>query len=183
MAVAAQGLGTTRPLRAGRGNVLAAVSTVGALQLDAINVLERTQFLTLFARIGPYDVSHVHRLTGPFGRLYETPGTLAELVPMEHYPLFRPEVARGASTDTPRRREALADYMRANRAYIVGVRRQVEAEGPLTAAQLHDPRRRGRGVVGPAQRRPPGAGVPVPPGGGVRLADAVFSVCTTSPSA
>jgi uncharacterized protein len=121
---------------------LGAVGRVGALQLDAINVLERTQFLTLFARVGAYDRSVLHTLTGPGGRLYETPGFLAELVPMEHQPLFRPGVPRAHSMDTPRRRELLAAYLDANRAYIRAVRKEVEVRGPLTAAQLDDPRPR-----------------------------------------
>jgi uncharacterized protein YcaQ len=142
MALWAQGLGVRRRARTRADHILGAVARVGALQLDAINVVQRTQFLTLFARIGPYDPSAFQQLTGPFGRLYETPGVLAELVLMDHQPLFRPDVPRGHSMETARRSQLLASYVAANRTYIDSVRKQVVAEGPLTAAQLADPRRR-----------------------------------------
>jgi uncharacterized protein YcaQ len=51
---------------------LGAVAAIGALPLDAINVVERTQFLSLFARAGTYERSILRELSGPFGRLYET---------------------------------------------------------------------------------------------------------------
>jgi uncharacterized protein YcaQ len=143
MALRAQGLGVRRPARSRADHVLGAVGKVGALQLDAINVVERTQFLTLFARIGAYNSSAFRQLTGPLGRLYETPGVLAELVLMDRQPLFRPEVPRGRSIGTPRRSQLLASYLDANRTYINSVLKQVADDGPLTAAQLADPRRRG----------------------------------------
>jgi uncharacterized protein len=142
LALEGQGLGLRRPARPTPEHVLGAIAAVGALQLDAINVVERTQFLSLFARVGTYQRSILKDLSGPFGRLYETPGFLAELVSMDLQPLFRPGVVRGHSLDTPRRREVQDAYLDANRDYIDMVLRQVEVEGPLTAAQLEDPRRR-----------------------------------------
>ncbi len=55
IALRAQGLGLPRP----RGeptlrNVRAVVSALGAVQIDAVNVLTRAHYLTVYSRLGPY---------------------------------------------------------------------------------------------------------------------------------
>src|SRR5205814_3269897 len=81
LALAAQGLGQPRPPETpDRAAVLAAVERMGVLQLDAINVIERTQFLVLFARLGAYDRGLLHQLTGPNGALWEYWARAASLI-------------------------------------------------------------------------------------------------------
>ncbi|HEY7938321.1 MAG TPA: hypothetical protein VID05_00735, partial [Acidimicrobiales bacterium] len=56
LALGGQGLGRPRPQAdPTRRHVRAAVAAAGMVQLDAINVVERTQFLVLFSRLGAYD--------------------------------------------------------------------------------------------------------------------------------
>ena len=54
--MAAQGLGHPRPKprggQAGSQQLRSLMSQVGTIQLDAVNVLERTQFLVPFSRLG-----------------------------------------------------------------------------------------------------------------------------------
>jgi hypothetical protein len=144
LAIDAQGLGRTRPKAPpGKRQLRAAIGAIGQVQLDAINVLERTQFLVLFSRLGAYDVSRLHDLTGPGGELFEYWGHAASLLPMAHHPLFRWRMEQhGPVGDSPTytaRREA---FRRANARYIDAVFAEVRERGPLTAAQLTDPRRR-----------------------------------------
>jgi uncharacterized protein len=140
----AQGLAQPRPKRPiGTDHLRAAFDAIGQIQLDAINVVERTQFLVPFSRLGPYDVGMLHDLTGPDGELFEYWGHAASILPMSHHPLFRWRMEQqGTHGDSPTyaaRREA---FREANSEYIDAVFREVRDRGPLTAAQLADPRRR-----------------------------------------
>ena len=88
----------------------AVIDAVGVIQLDAINVLERTQFMVPFSRVGSYDVGRLHAMTGPGGELFEYWGHAASLLPAVQQPLFRWRMAQhGPSGDSPTyaaRREA-----------------------------------------------------------------------------
>ena len=96
MAIAAQGLDRSRrPGNAGRARVRASVERVGALQLDAVNVVARTQYLVLFARLGPFDLDHLHRLAGRRGPLFEYWGHMASVQRVALQPLLRGRLDRG----------------------------------------------------------------------------------------
>jgi uncharacterized protein YcaQ len=143
LAIAAQGLARPRPRRVDAGHIAAMVTTLGAVQLDAVNVLERTQFVVLFSRLGTYEQSSVHDLTGPNGVLWEYWGHAASLMPAENEPLFRWRYAIGGTYVPGRTVQARVDaWVEANADYLAAVMKQVEARGPLTAKQLDDPRRR-----------------------------------------
>jgi uncharacterized protein YcaQ len=113
------------------------------VQLDAINVVARTQFLVLFSRLGAYDIDLLHSMTHPPGELFEYWGHAASLLPMTEQPWFRWRMAqsgpRGDSPTYAARRDAFA---KEHREYIAAVLAEVRERGPLTAAQLTDPRRR-----------------------------------------
>ena len=147
LALAAQGLAIPRPAAAKRPGVARLrrlVDELGTIQLDAVNVVARTQFLVPFSRVGAYDPAHLRSLTGPGAPWFEYWGHAASLMSTDLYPLFRPSMKlRSAdqveSAAAGRRRAAWrnehADYLRA-------VLRDVTENGPLTAGQLSDPRRR-----------------------------------------
>lgn len=113
------------------------------LQLDAVNVLERTQFIVLFSRLGPYDVGLLHRLTGPGGALYECWAHAASLVPMTTEPLlrWRRDRARTGSDHGPRIAARVAAVHEANADYLDATLAEVRARGPLSGSTLSDPRR------------------------------------------
>jgi uncharacterized protein len=144
LAIAAQGLDAPRPQRrAGRAQLVRLMERLGAIQLDAVNVLERTQYLVPFSRLGPYDRELLHSLSAARQPWFEYWGHAASLMPVATYPLFRHRMARFVS-DGPhaslyeRRRHAWA---RANAAYLDAVLAEVTARGPLAASELSDPRR------------------------------------------
>jgi uncharacterized protein YcaQ len=113
------------------------------VQLDAISVVARTQFVVLFSRVGVYPQALLHGMAGPGGELFECAGYRAALVPLTYQPLFRAQAGALAAFNSDVRRAARWQaYHEANAAYIEAVRRDVADRGPLTASQLQDPRRR-----------------------------------------
>jgi uncharacterized protein YcaQ len=144
LAIGAQGLGKPRP----RGpmtpaRVRALVDAIGTVQLDAINVVERTQFVVLFSRLGAYNTDLVHDLTGPNGALFEYWGHAASLMPMEQQPLFRWRMAKGGMSSESEARTARRRAFEATHAqYIAEILDEVRERGPLRASKLTDPRRR-----------------------------------------
>lgn len=144
LAINAQGLGRRRPKGpVTRSHVRKVIREIGTVQLDAINVIERTQFLVLFSRLGSYNVKRLHDLAGPGGELFEYWGHAASLLPITHQPLFRWRMAQaGPYGDGPKyvaRREA---FRKSHAEYIAAILEEVRDRGPLTASQLTDPRRR-----------------------------------------
>jgi hypothetical protein len=135
----------------GRRRLRGLVDKIGMIQLDAIRIVERTQFVVPFSRLGPYDIADLQSMSGPGGDLLEGWGHAASWVPMAHQPLFRWRTAewgryagpgRGFVVTGATRHEA---YRRAwwdiHADYAKAILREVSERGPLTAAQLSDPRR------------------------------------------
>jgi uncharacterized protein YcaQ len=119
------------------------VESLGTLQLDAINVVARTQFLVVFSRLGAYDVSRLQRLTGPGGDLFEYWGHAAALLPMAHHRLFRWRMDQHGPYDRSSIYHARREAWRGEHAdYIAAILEEVRDRGPLRASQLTDPRRR-----------------------------------------
>lgn len=147
LALAAQGLDTARRgggRPAGAAELRKLMERVGTIQVDAVNAVERTQFLVPFSRIGGYDPGVLRGLSGPGGAWFEYWGHAASLIPIGLHPLFRWRMAfrRG---DTPwgaawmARRKA---WREEHADYIAAVLAEVTERGPLAASQLSDPRRR-----------------------------------------
>jgi len=144
LAIAAQGLDRARRSgNASRARVQAAVERLGVLQLDAVNVLARTQYLVLFARLGPFDRAHLHRLAGRRGPLFEYWGHMASVQPVALHPLLRWRMDRGGSYgERPAHAARVATWASEHADYIDSVLTEVAERGPLSAAMLDEPRRR-----------------------------------------
>ena len=143
LAIEAQGLRAPRSsATVTRSHLRRAITSVGTVQLDAINVVDRTQYLVLFSRVGAFDRSRFDTMSGPGGELFEYWGHAASLVPTVHQPLLRWRMAEFASTtsDTAHHR-----YWRAwqleHADYLDAILEEVRDRGPLPASQLSDPRR------------------------------------------
>jgi uncharacterized protein YcaQ len=148
LAIGAQGLGSPRRSPAGRqpgpATLRRLLDQVGTIQLDAVNVLERTQYLVPFSRIGPYDPAALRGLTGPGGDWFEYWGHAASLLPIELYPLFRSRMEswRNDQVDSPVVQERRRQWRKTHAVYLARVLDEVAERGPLTASKLSDPRRR-----------------------------------------
>ncbi len=91
----AQGSTVERPGAASERRLRTAIGRLGLLQIDSVNVFERSHYLPLFARLGAYDRAVLDRLlftpthpssTGGFLELWAHE---AAFVPAEDWPLFR----------------------------------------------------------------------------------------------
>ncbi|QNO36851.1 YcaQ family DNA glycosylase [Protaetiibacter sp. SSC-01] len=90
IALAAQGFGRGRPDAVGTRQLNLLLERIGLLQLDSVNVLERSHYLPVFARLGAYDKALLDRLTfarrGPYREYWAHE---AALIPLDDWPLFR----------------------------------------------------------------------------------------------
>jgi uncharacterized protein YcaQ len=147
LALSALGFGAARPTGSPDLRHLKRVlARTGLLQIDSVNVLVRAHYLPVFSRLGPYDVGLVDRAAYRRPRsLFEYWGHEASLLPVDTHPLLRWRMddaahhAWGGMRRVAEERPELLDALL----------RDIEADGPLTSAELaarHDrdrPRRTG----------------------------------------
>jgi uncharacterized protein len=88
IALGAQGFGA-RPAAVGTRQLNLALHRLAVLQLDSVNVFERSHYLPLLARLGPYDKALLDRLVFTRRSPYiEYWAHQASLVPIEEWPLW-----------------------------------------------------------------------------------------------
>ena len=145
VALAAQGFG--RPAATGTGSagpgirqLGALVERLGLLQIDSVNVFERSHYLPAFSRLGPYDKAELDRLSsGRTPRLTEYWVHEASLLPVDDWPLFRwrmqayRDKAAGDDSHWSRDNKPMLDWLRA----------ELAANGPMPASAIeHDANKR-----------------------------------------
>ncbi len=139
IALAAQGFTDPRPGgRVDRRHLRRVMSRLKLLQLDSVPAVIRTQYLPFFSRLGPYQADLLDRIAYRDGEWFETWAHEASLVPVTDEPLLRWEKAAATSGRTWKSLVRLAE---SDPGYVADVLAQV-AEGPRTAGELKDPRRR-----------------------------------------
>ncbi len=141
VALAAQGFGRPVPSTVGTRQLKSALARLSVLQLDSVNVYERSHYLPLFARLGHYDKSDLDRITFAARSEYtEYWAHEAALIPVTDWPLFRWRMQfwRDYYATHP---EA---WMHSNDAHIAWVKAELAEKGPLAASQIEDDSRRGK---------------------------------------
>ncbi|MEN8233316.1 MAG: crosslink repair DNA glycosylase YcaQ family protein [Actinomycetota bacterium] len=138
IALAAQGFTTPRPTgRVDIRHFRRVFDKIGLLQLDSVNVLERSHYLPLFSRLGPYSRAAFHRWSTTSGELFEYWAHEASLVPVAHYPTYRFRM------DGMKPWRSIRELEEHRPGYIDSVLDEVTEHGPLTASDLIDPGERG----------------------------------------
>ena len=95
VALAAQGFGIPRPATVGTRRLNLLLQRLGVLQIDSVNVFERSHYLPVFARLGAYDKTLLDRLTlRPKAPYLEYWAHVATFVPRDDWPLWRWRMAR-----------------------------------------------------------------------------------------
>lgn len=142
IAIRAQGLDRARPTgTVTTRHVRSVVDRLGLIQLDSVNVLARTQYLTLFARLGPYDPALLDRLAYGDGEneLFEYWGHVASLVDVRFEPYLRWRMADPHHWNTPN------SVANTRPELIEALEREIHDNGPLSAGELEED----RGAKGP----------------------------------
>jgi hypothetical protein len=136
IALAAQGFAEPRPrTRPDLARMHRAIDRIHVLQIDSVNVLVRSHYLPLFARLGPYDVATLDRAAYEGERsLFEYWGHEASLLPVTRYPLLRWRMDRAGRGDEMY--GGLARWGRRHRAFLDEVVAEVRERGPLSASEL-----------------------------------------------
>jgi uncharacterized protein YcaQ len=105
---------------------------LGAIQLDSVNAVARSQELVPAARIGPCSLAEMLRAVYEQRRGFEYWGHAASWLPMAEYRYFLPRMAGY--------RERHREYREANAVLLGEVLARIRDEGPLGAAAFEDPR-------------------------------------------
>ncbi|MFC4175474.1 winged helix-turn-helix domain-containing protein [Microvirga sp. GCM10011540] len=136
IALAAQGLGETRPAAPTARHVARVLDRSSLLQIDSVNVLVRAHYMPLFSRLGAYDRELLERTAyHPKKRgAFEYWGHEASLIRLDLHPLFRWRMARAARGEGIY--GGLARFGQEKRAFIEEVRREIEDRGPMAAGEL-----------------------------------------------
>jgi uncharacterized protein YcaQ len=133
IALAAQGFAEPRPT--GRVDVRhfrRLMDRIGVLQLDSVNVVSRSHYLPVFARLGPYEHAALDRYTARSGELFEYWGHVASLIPSDQHRLFRWRM------DEFKPWRSIAKLEREHPGYVDQVYRAVAERGPLRTADLEE---------------------------------------------
>ncbi len=131
IALAAQGFGKPRgPVGTRQLNL--ALQRLAVLQLDSVNVFERSHYLPLFARLGAYDKTQLDRLTFARKAPYvEYWAHQAALIPVDDWPLWQwhrdAELAgTGRTKAWDRSNTAMTDFLLA----------ELAEKGPMPASKI-----------------------------------------------
>lgn len=135
IALAAQGFARPLPDAPGTRAVNGVIDRLGLLQIDSVNVFERSHYLPAFSRVGAYDRGALDRITtGRRGRMVEYWAHQAAYIPRELWPLFefRREEYRAKGSDW-------GGWVTENRTLADWLRAELAANGPMRASEIeHD---------------------------------------------
>ncbi|MFD3446322.1 winged helix-turn-helix domain-containing protein [Microbacteriaceae bacterium 4G12] len=136
VALAAQGFGRAPASPVGTRQLNLLIQRLRVLQIDSVNVFERSHYLPVFARLGGYDRALLDRLLYQRGSGYvEYWAHEAAFLPVTDWPLFRWRMA-----DTRNRQHSSPDaWPHANGALLDWLRAELADKGPLPARMIeHD---------------------------------------------
>ena len=107
------------------------------VQLDAVPIVVRTQYLPFFSRLGNYDMSLYDEIAYKEDQWFELWAHEASIAPVKNEPFFRFIKERAKRGDTWK---GLYKVAKEEPDYVKTVLKEVEQRGPLEAKHLNDPR-------------------------------------------
>jgi uncharacterized protein YcaQ len=131
IALAAQGFGRPRPDAVGTRQLNLMIQRLGLLQIDSVNVFERSHYLPVFARLGSYDKALLDALTfarrGPYT---EYLAHVATFIPTVDLPLF------GFRKERIRAKQSQDAWVQGNRPMLDWLLAELADKGPLPASRF-----------------------------------------------
>jgi hypothetical protein len=135
LVLAAQGLLDPPPHAPGPPEVRDTIARLGAVQLDAISVVARTQYLVLWSRLGSYDPAALDAALYPDRSVFEYWSHAASIVPLADYPLYRARMLRHKELMWG----GLRAWMEANPDPLRAVLDAIRERGPLASSDFERP--------------------------------------------
>lgn len=139
VAIAAQGLAAPRPANPGTAAFNRTIARLGVLQLDSVNVFERSHYLPLLSRLGPYPRENLDALLGHngtkrprLGRYTEYLAHEATILPVDDWPLWHWH-------RTAPMRPSTEEWVAGHRTLIDQVLAEFADRGPLRIRDLDHP--------------------------------------------
>jgi uncharacterized protein len=140
IALRAQHFGVTRPAVVSKALLHRLLGRLGAIQIDSVNVLVRSQYLPAFSRLGAYDRMLLEKAAySRPRRVFEYWGHEASLLPIESFPLFRWRM-EGARRGTVRVWRHVARVRDEEPKLVARVLETIARRGPMSASEFEDER-------------------------------------------
>ena len=125
----------------GKKAALHVIKKLGYIQIDTINVVERSHHLVLHTRLSDYKQDYLHALQAKDKSIFEYWAHAASFIPMEDYRYYLPAIRRG-----PKPGSWFDKWTKKHPKAIKHVRKRIEKEGPLTPSDFGDTDNRKRGT-------------------------------------
>ena len=113
------------------------MNSMKVVQLDAVPIVVRTQYLPFFSRLGNYKMSLYEEIAYKQDKWFELWAHEASIAPVKSEPFFRFLKDRAKRGDTWK---GLYRVATEEPAYVKAVLEEVKQRGPLEAKHLNDPR-------------------------------------------
>lgn len=138
IALAAQGFADPLPRATpGRAHLKRVFERVGLIQIDSVNVLARSHYLPLFARLGDYPMKLLEDAAWSRRKfLFEYWGHEASFLPVEIQPLLRWRMEDARAGKTMWRH--LNAFAKDEKTFLRRAVKEIETHGPLSAGELSE---------------------------------------------
>ena len=138
LAIAKQLLAGPRPEPTPDG-MMAVFDHLGCIQIDPIPVVDRTQYLVMFSRVGPYEKADFDRLIYEDRKLFEFWAHAASIVRTADLPIHRRFMDRPVNPETKSAWvKRFHEWVRANETFREYVLETLHEKGPLAADEIED---------------------------------------------
>jgi len=123
-----------------KAGVLRTIEKLGYVQIDTINVIERSHHIVFFTRCPDYKKEYLYELQTKDKKVFEYWAHAASFIPMKDYRFYIPAMKR-----TPKMDSWLDKWTKKNRNLLSKVRKRVKKEGPLSPSDFPDVEKKKRG--------------------------------------
>jgi uncharacterized protein YcaQ len=127
-------------LSEGKAGAFRVIDQLGYLQIDTINVVERSHHLVLWSRLAGYRQDHLHQLQARDKKIFEYWAHAASFIPMKDYRFYLPAIRR-----KPKPGSWIDKWTKKHPKLIKEVYNRIKQDGPLTPSDFSDVDNRKRG--------------------------------------
>lgn len=124
----------------GKSGTLRIIEHLGYVQIDTINVVERSHHLVIYTRQPGYRHEFLHDLQAKNRKIFEYWAHAASFVPMKDYRYYLPAIKRKPTSGS-----WFDQWTKKNPNLVKQVKKRIEKEGPLTPSDFGDAENRKRG--------------------------------------